>query len=214
MVKALSIKLDDATNTISRLEKEQRDNEKLIEQLQKYKIDIQNEHEMIKETYNKDKEESISKYNKEINALNMRLNEQNNKIEELTQKLNVIKTQTDYSSNNNEIVLGNLLNDSAISYNTKPTYIELENLLEDKEQLLQKKLQQEKSYEKTINELKNQISKFCDYESLKMEVICLYKNNEMLNKQIDIYKEKLIDNEKMYNEEIKVVNDEFIKMPL
>jgi peptidoglycan hydrolase CwlO-like protein len=143
----------------------------------------------------------------------MQLKEQNNIIEELTQKLNIIKTQTDYSSNNNEIVLGNLLNDSAISYTNyiKPTYIELENMLEDKEQLLKKKLQQEKNYEKTINELKNQIDKYSNYESLKTEVSCLHKNNEMLNKQIDMYKEKINDNEKMYNDEIKIVNDEFIK---
>ena len=147
----------------------------------------------------------ILKTDIEKNALNSRLKDQTQKIEELSKELNQIKTQTNYSSNN-EFSLESILENPQKSNGNHQKEIE------EKEKEIQSLNQEKKYYEKQIKELKEKIAQSSNsaYEQLKAENEYLTKNNELLNNQIKALKEQQEKDELYYKLEIKNASDEAV----
>ena len=105
--------------------------------------------------------------------------------------------QSQYMSNNNGFNLEDVLEDPD----------ELQKQIDEKDKKIFQMKQEQKYYEKTINELKNTIAKnksdTNEKEALQAENKCLSANIEAVKKQLDAIKAQKDKDEKEFKEEIK-----------
>ena len=136
------------------------------------------------------------KFDLEKNALNTRIKELNHKYEDANKEIIILK-QSQYMSNNNGFNLEDVLEDPD----------ELQKQIDEKDKKIFQMKQEQKYYEKTINELKNTIAKnksdTNEKEALQAENKCLSANIEAVKKQLDAIKAQKDKDEKEFKEEIK-----------
>ena len=92
------------------------------------------------------------KFDLEKNALNTRIKELNHKYEDANKEIIILK-QSQYMSNNNGFNLEDVLEDP------KDKADELQKQIDEKDKKIFQMKQEQKYYEKTINELKNTIAR-------------------------------------------------------
>ena len=152
--------------------------------------------ESLKQLNEKALHEQQVKFDLEKNALNTRIKELNHKYEDANKEIIILK-QSQYMSNNNGFNLEDVLEDPD----------ELQKQIDEKDKKIFQMKQEQKYYEKTINELKNTIAKnksdTNEKEALQAENKCLSANIEAVKKQLDAIKAQKDKDEKEFKEEIK-----------
>ena len=196
--------LSKSEKTIDNLKKEIEKKEKLINEHKDDSKMLKEEIEKMKVVHEKQVHEAQVKFDIEKNALNSRLKESAHKLEEITNELNTLKQSQYMSTNNNGFNLEDVLEGT----NEKE---ELQKQIEEKDNQIFQMKQEQKYYEKTINELKATIAKnktdSSEKEALLAENKCLNGNLEAIKKQIEALKAQKEKDENSFKEEIKIQMD-------
>ena len=136
------------------------------------------------------------KFDMEKNAMTIRMKELNHKLEDANKEINSLK-QAQYMSTNNGFNLEDVLEGG----NDKEKIDDLQKQIDEKEKIIFQMKQEQKYYEKTINELKSALA--AEKEKFAAENKCLNGNIDAMKKQLDAFKAQREKAENEFKEEIK-----------
>ena len=196
-------KAEKATDAIKReIEKK----EKMLAEQKEELISLKKENENLKIINEKTIHEMQVKFDMEKNAMNTRMKELNHKLEDANKEINNLK-QAQYMSTNNGFNLEDVLEGG----NDKEKIDDLQKQIDEKEKIIFQMKQEQKYYEKTINELKSTVAK-CKADSAEKEKFaaenkCLNGNIDAMKKQLDAFKAQREKAENEFKEEIKTQMD-------
>ena len=196
-------KAEKATDAIKReIEKK----EKMLAEQKEELISLKKENENLKIINEKTIHEMQVKFDMEKNAMNTRMKELNHKLEDANKEINNLK-QAQYMSTNNGFNLEDVLEGG----NDKEKIDDLQKQIDEKEKIIFQMKQEQKYYEKTINELKSTVAKFkadsAEKEKFAAENKCLNGNIDAMKKQLDAFKAQREKAENEFKEEIKTQMD-------
>ena len=195
-INKISESLTKAEKTNDALKREIEKKEKMLAEQKEEAISFKKEKENLKIINEKTIHEMQVKFDMEKNAMTIRMKELNHKLEDANKEINSLK-QAQYMSTNNGFNLEDVLEGG----NDKEKIDDLQKQIDEKEKIIFQMKQEQKYYEKTINELKSALA--AEKEKFAAENKCLNGNIDAMKKQLDAFKAQREKAENEFKEEIK-----------
>ena len=195
-INKISESLTKAEKTNDALKREIEKKEKMLTEQKEEAISFKKEKENLKIINEKTIHEMQVKFDMEKNAMTIRMKELNHKLEDANKEINSLK-QAQYMSTNNGFNLEDVLEGG----NDKEKIDDLQKQIDEKEKIIFQMKQEQKYYEKTINELKSALA--AEKEKFAAENKCLNGNIDAMKKQLDAFKAQREKAENEFKEEIK-----------
>ena len=195
-INKISESLTKAEKTNDALKREIEKKEKMLTEQKEEAISFKKEKENLKIINEKTIHEMQVKFEMEKNAMTIRMKELNHKLEDANKEINSLK-QAQYMSTNNGFNLEDVLEGG----NDKEKIDDLQKQIDEKEKIIFQMKQEQKYYEKTINELKSALA--AEKEKFAAENKCLNGNIDAMKKQLDAFKAQREKAENEFKEEIK-----------
>ena len=195
-INKISESLTKAEKTNDALKREIEKKEKMLAEQKEEAISFKKENENLKIINEKTIHEMQVKFDMEKNAMTIRMKELNHKLEDANKEINSLK-QAQYMSTNNGFNLEDVLEGG----NDKEKIDDLQKQIDEKEKIIFQMKQEQKYYEKTINELKSALA--AEKEKFAAENKCLNGNIDAMKKQLDAFKAQREKAENEFKEEIK-----------
>ena len=195
-INKISESLTKAEKTNDALKREIEKKEKMLAEQKEEAIFFKKEKENLKIINEKTIHEMQVKFDMEKNAMTIRMKELNHKLEDANKEINSLK-QAQYMSTNNGFNLEDVLEGG----NDKEKIDDLQKQIDEKEKIIFQMKQEQKYYEKTINELKSALA--AEKEKFAAENKCLNGNIDAMKKQLDAFKAQREKAENEFKEEIK-----------
>ena len=195
-INKISESLTKAEKTNDALKREIEKKEKMLTEQKEEAISFKKVNENLKIINEKTIHEMQVKFEMEKNAMTIRMKELNHKLEDANKEINSLK-QAQYMSTNNGFNLEDVLEGG----NDKEKIDDLQKQIDEKEKIIFQMKQEQKYYEKTINELKSALA--AEKEKFAAENKCLNGNIDAMKKQLDAFKAQREKAENEFKEEIK-----------
>ena len=195
-INKISESLTKAEKTNDALKREIEKKEKMLTEQKEEAISFKKVNENLKIINEKTIHEMQVKFDMEKNAMTIRMKELNHKLEDANKEINSLK-QAQYMSTNNGFNLEDVLEGG----NDKEKIDDLQKQIDEKEKIIFQMKQEQKYYEKTINELKSALA--AEKEKFAAENKCLNGNIDAMKKQLDAFKAQREKAENEFKEEIK-----------
>ena len=195
-INKISESLTKAEKTNDALKREIEKKEKMLAEQKEEAISFKKVNENLKIINEKTIHEMQVKFDMEKNAMTIRMKELNHKLEDANKEINSLK-QAQYMSTNNGFNLEDVLEGG----NDKEKIDDLQKQIDEKEKIIFQMKQEQKYYEKTINELKSALA--AEKEKFAAENKCLNGNIDAMKKQLDAFKAQREKAENEFKEEIK-----------
>ena len=195
-INKISESLTKAEKTNDALKREIEKKEKMLAEQKEEAISFKKENENLKIINEKTIHEMQVKFDMEKNAMTIRMKELNHKLEDANKEINSLK-QAQYMSTNNGFNLEDVLEGG----NDKEKIDDLQKQIDEKEKIIFQMKQEQKYYEKTINELKSALA--AAKQKFAAENKCLNGNIDAMKKQLDAFKAQREKAENEFKEEIK-----------
>ena len=195
-INKISESLTKAEKTNDALKREIENKEKMLTEQKEEAISFKKVNENLKIINEKTIHEMQVKFDMEKNAMTIRMKELNHKLEDANKEINSLK-QAQYMSTNNGFNLEDVLEGG----NDKEKIDDLQKQIDEKEKIIFQMKQEQKYYEKTINELKSALA--AEKEKFAAENKCLNGNIDAMKKQLDAFKAQREKAENEFKEEIK-----------
>ena len=195
-INKISESLTKAEKTNDALKREIEKKEKMLAEQKEEAISFKKVNENLKIINEKTIHEMQVKFDMEKNAMTIRMKELNHKLEDANKEINSLK-QAQYMSTNNGFNLEDVLEGG----NDKEKIDDLQKQIDEKEKIIFQMKQEQKYYEKTINELKSALA--AAKQKFAAENKCLNGNIDAMKKQLDAFKAQREKAENEFKEEIK-----------